>query len=45
MGVKTTMKKIIKAICVWLCVVGVVFGAIDDFKTASCESSRFFGNI
>ncbi len=35
MGVKTTMKKMIKAICAWLCVVGVAFGAIDDFKTAS----------
>ena len=35
MGVKTTMKKMIKAICAWFCVVGVAFGAIDDFKTAS----------
>ncbi len=35
MGVKTTIKKMIKAICAWLCVVGVAFGAIDDFKTAS----------
>ncbi len=25
----------IKAICAWLCVIGVAFGAIDDFKTAS----------
>ena len=35
MGVKTTIKKMIKAICAWLCVIGVAFGAIDDFKTAS----------